>query len=412
MLDIGTWGVSVRSSGAKLAVESADAASALGKIPFMVTVDELAAWPTTKGARTLWENIVSGLPKRPDSRLIAITSAGDPAHWSAGILKAARTSARWRVSETPGPTPWADPADLAEQARMLPESSYARLHLNRWVSGEDRLVRADDLAACVALNGPLAPDPAVAGYVIGLDLGLKSDRTVMVVCHAVPAVTADGRVVQRVVLDRIEVLSGTRERPVELAVVEDLVLQAAREYRAPVRTDPWQAVGLAQRLRGRGVRVEEWAFTAQSVGRLAVNLHLLLRERRLSLPDDAELLDELANVRLRETSPGVFRLDHDAGKHDDRAVALGLAALALTEKPPAGRGGITDPTRLTGPLERALTDATPALSGAAALRHAQRVGPLLPGGALLVPGSANDPRRVGWSAGAGRGLGAGRGWAS
>lgn len=160
------------------------------------------------------------------------------------------------------------------------------------------------------------------------------------------------------------------------------------------------------------MRVEEWAFTAQSVGRLAVNLHLLLRERRLSLPDDAELLDELANVRLRETSPGVFRLDHDAGKHDDRAVALGLAALALTEKPPAGRGGITDPTRLTGPLERALTDATPALSGAAALRHAQRVGLLLPGGALLVPGSANDPRRVGWSAGAGRGLGAGRGWAS
>jgi hypothetical protein len=37
---------------------------------------------------------------------------------------------------------------------------------------------------------------------------------------------------------------------------------------------------------------------------------------------------------------GVFRLDHDAGQHDDRAVALGLATLALTEHPRTGRGSI------------------------------------------------------------------------
>ncbi len=92
------------------------------------------------------------------------------------------------------------------------------------------------------------------------------------------------------------------------------------------------------------MKVEEWSFTAQSVGRLAVTLHLLLREHRLALPDDRELLDELGNVRLRESSPGVFRLDHDSGQHDDRAVALGLAALALTETPDyAGVSRITNP---------------------------------------------------------------------
>jgi hypothetical protein len=41
------------------------------------------------------------------------------------------------------------------------------------------------------------------------------------------------------------------------------------------------------------------------------------------------LIDELAGVVLRETAPGVYRLDHAAGKHDDRAVALALAAQAL-----------------------------------------------------------------------------------
>ena len=40
-----------------------------------------------------------------------------------------------------------------------------------------------------------------------------------------------------------------------------------------------------------------------------------------------------AESRLRETSPGVFRLDNDPDKHDDRAVALALAAHALAGSP-------------------------------------------------------------------------------
>jgi hypothetical protein len=82
----------------------------------------------------------------------------------------------------------------------------------------------------------------------------------------------------------------------------------------------------------RGLRAHEFAFSAAAVGRLASTLHLLLRDRALALPDDAELLDELANVRLRETSPGVLRMDHDPGQHDDRAIALALAAQRLLEQ--------------------------------------------------------------------------------
>jgi hypothetical protein len=66
---------------------------------------------------------------------------------------------------------------------------------------------------------------------------------------------------------------------------------------------------------------------------------MLLRDRRLSLFDDTELLDELGNVRLRETSPGVLRMDHDPDRHDDRAIALSLAALALVENPVTGHAG-------------------------------------------------------------------------
>ena len=151
-----------------------------------------------------------------------------------------------------------------------------------------------------------------------------------------------GTALPRIVLDRLHVLTGTPARPVQLADVEAVAHQAATDYRAPIRLDPWQAIGLAQRLRARGVAVTEWTFSPVSVGRLAMTLHRLFREHRLALPDDAELLDELATVRLRESTPGVYRLDHDASGHDDRAVAIGLAALALTERT-EGRGSITVP---------------------------------------------------------------------
>jgi phage terminase large subunit-like protein len=138
--------------------------------------DELAQWPTTRGAKALWEAVVSGLPKRRDSRLAVLTTAGDPVHWAAKVLEAARSSERWHVSEVPGPVPWADPKDLAEQARLLPASAYSRLHLNLWTAAEDRLVSPEDLAACVTLEGTAAKP--TKSHKIGLDLGLKHDRTV------------------------------------------------------------------------------------------------------------------------------------------------------------------------------------------------------------------------------------------
>jgi hypothetical protein len=124
-----------------------------------------------------------------------------------------------------------------------------------------------------------------------------------------------------------------------------------------------------------------------------MTLHQLFREHRLALPDDAGLLDELATVRLRESTPGVYRLDHDASGHDDQAVALGLAALALTERT-EGRGQIgTFGDRRIEPFR--YSDARPTLPTPAAVRMAARNGPRgLPGGALLVPGSANDPERT------------------
>jgi phage terminase large subunit-like protein len=323
-------------NGARLVVMSADAASAWGLKGDLFVVDEFCQWPTTPGPRRLWQAILSAVPKVAGCRLVLLSTAGDPAHPSHKLLSQAKVSDQWRVAETPGPCPWIAKHALDEQRRLLPESVFQRLHMNRWTESEDRLVDAEALADAVRLDGPSEPKPAER-YVIGLDVGLKHDRTVAAICHA-ERVEGDGA--RRVVLDRLLVWQGSRLRPVRLDDVERTVLDASRRYnRAEVRLDPWQAVGLGQRLGSRAVSVDEYSFSAQSVGRLASTLHLLLKDRRLWLYDDEELLDELANVRLRETSPGVLRMDHDPDRHDDRAIALALAALALIENPTRGEAG-------------------------------------------------------------------------
>lgn len=322
------------AAGVTLEVMAADAASAYGRRPHWVIVDELCQWLSTPGVRELWDAIVSSLPKVPGARLAVITTSGDPTHWSRKVRDQAVASPLWSVAEVAGPLPWSDAAQLGEQRRLLVDSQFARLHLNQWAASEDRLVSQELLEAAAVLDGPQLPVPGRV-YSIGVDLGLRSDRTALAVVHGEvvggPTVVAGRR--RRVVLDRLEVVQGSRESEVNLAQVEEMVFDLARSYGAQVRVDPWQATGLAQRLRMRGVGVEEWPFSSARHAQVAQTLLTLLRDRLLWLLDDPGLLDELATVRLRESgSSGLMRVDHASGRHDDRVIALGLAVTHCLER--------------------------------------------------------------------------------
>ena len=315
-----------RRSGARLHALAADVAGSEGLLSPFVVCEELPNWTDTSTARGMWTLVSSSLPKWPGMRLVVIGHAGDPAHWSHRILEHARASSAWLVHEVPGPLPWVHEDALAEQRALLLPSEFARRHLNVWTASEDRLTTRDDVLACVGHSGDLEPDRC-RRYVVTLDVGLSNDRSAAVVGHA----ERRGEKLA-VVVDRLAVWAGSRERPVSLEVVEAWVEEACRAYRAPLVFDPFQAAHLTQRLKRRGVRIVEHTFTQASVGRLAVTLYQLLREHLLDLPDDDALVDELAAVRLVERSPGPYRIDHDAGAHDDRAIALAMAAAYLVER--------------------------------------------------------------------------------
>jgi len=345
-------------SEATLQVEASDAASAFGKRPWLVAIDELSQWPRTPNHTRLWGAIVSALPKRADSRLLVISMAWSPSHPSHRVWQRAQASADWRAARVSGPCPWWSASDVAATRAELTEAEYRQYVLAEWCESDDALTTEGDVAACVTHPGPLPPAPG-RRYCLSVDVGTRRDRTAVAVAHT--EATPAGR---RVVVDRVLRWSGSRLRPVQLGEVEASLLRLHREYHgAPLVFDFHQAAQLTERLRAAGVRCVEYPFTVAGVNRLARVLHGALRDRAIGLPDDPELLAELREVRIVAVGPGLVKLDNPPGTHDDQAVAVALAAAQLLERPtsqPARFGGLQQAqASLSGAYLRSLSAGRP-----------------------------------------------------
>jgi phage terminase large subunit-like protein len=311
-----------------------DPAGSHGRAPALLIVDELAQWPDTPSAREKWTANYTGMHKEKGARLVVLTTAGDPAHFSHPIRERADTSPMWRLHEVAGPSPWADPAYLDEQHASLTESSWRRFYLNQWTAGDDRFTTLDDVRACVRHTGALQPIPGL-NYIIGVDLGWKHDRTAVAVAHLEPTDTPG---TPTVVIDRLDVWAGSGDDPVILDDVEASILATANLFnQATIKMDAREGVGMAQRLRNQRLNVDDQAFTAALNTRLARTLEPLLRAHRLAIPDDPDLIDELVNLRIVEPASGQARIEHTPGHHNDQAIAIALTADHLLNTPPSPR---------------------------------------------------------------------------
>lgn len=313
-------------TGARFEAQAADAASAHGKIAQLIVADEVSQWPQTTNSSELWEAVVSTVPKVEDGRLVCLTTAGAPTHWSYEVITKARIDEYWRVAELPGPVPWLRESSLRAQRALLSESAYARLHLNVWTDLEDVSITRDKVLACRRETGTLEPGRDVH-YVHGVDLSMTSDYTVVATCHL------EHRGEEPVVVvDRLRTWKPSRAQPIDQAEVTAYVGEVARRYPSVVIMDPYQAASMGQALRRQGVAARDTEMSAAANNRRAIALHALLKDARLSIPaDDDDLVAELSALIFRETSPSVYKLDNArAGQgHHDRATAISLAALEL-----------------------------------------------------------------------------------
>lgn len=321
----------------------------------LLICDEFCQWEETRGAKRVWTAMRSTVQKVPGCRLIILSSAGEPSHWSRKIFEAAETDPLWRTSEMPGPVPWQSPEDIAGLKRDLLPSEFERLVLNRWAESEDRAISPEDYEAAVQPSIPFGVAPAgLTGgghrlrfaqpsveYIITVDIGIKNDSTVLTVSHKEPINSSIERPIYRLIVDHLERWTGSKKHHVQIDDVKNKIINLSSEYNnARVYADPYQFAGGVQALNLQGVVAIEWPFTATSVGQVATSLVQVFHNRQIYVPESYDLKEELLMVKLRESTPGVTRLFHDKDKHDDQAVAIGMAANLLISSQQVGQGAI------------------------------------------------------------------------
>lgn len=400
-VDVGARTVTVRSSGASLAVESSDGASALGTRPWLTVCDELGAWPSTANHRRLWAAVASATAKVPSARLLVIGTAGSPTGLGAEVWSEAETSPHWRTARRPGPAPWWTADDTDAVRSSLTASEWRRLILCEWAESDDALTTPEDVEACVRAGSTTLPARPGVEYVAALDVGTRRDLTALVVGHMEHRPAGRVVIVDRVLYWRPDRAAGGR---VDLSEVEAATLRLCREYRVRrLRFDRMQAEQLTANLARAGVRPVEYVFSAAGTNRLARSLYVALRDRAVELPDDPEVRSELCAVRMVETGPGTVKMQNPPGTHDDVAVAVGMIVADLTERPTLGRGSVTVPrgsyARTNAGVRTSVPGREPVVPGSrhAALLARSRAAKMprgLPGGAISgVPGAWDDPRR-------------------
>lgn len=342
----------VKGPGGTLKILASNAATSWGLNNDLVIADELTHWPNDD----LWKVLWSGREKRPGSVFIVITNAGVINSWQHEIHQKALQDPSWLVHDIPEGVQlasWMSPEAVQRMRSMLPRGLAKRVIDNRWIDPAeeaDYLTRAE-IQVCEALGvsmGLSYQERGVPGvrYVVGIDYGPRRDRTALVVLHF------DLRT-GLVVIDKLDVWQGSPESPVRVQAIEEWIRDVNQKFYNPLLViDPYQMEGTIQKFEIGNVVETFEARAGKRTYQLAENLRSVIVNRQLAWYPGAgnllvgskidTLVDEIAGLVIVPTPYG-YRFDHKAGFHDDRAVAIGMAALHAARMDPSGPGAQPSP---------------------------------------------------------------------
>jgi hypothetical protein len=325
--------------GGSLKVLKADAPSAYGQKIDLLIFEELTWWKK----QDLWTALWSGKEKRPGCITVVITNAGALGSWQHNWLRDCQADPKWSVEEIPPGqhlASWMDAAEIAKMKLQLPPGIAARVVDNRWVSPSEAFgfLSEADITACIDPNLTYAVHPT--RYFMGLDYGPRRDRTALCILHR------EG-VSDLLVVDELVVWQGSPEHPVQVEAVEQWAEDRFNRYPdIVVCPDKYQMEGSIQKMQRMGRIVKPWEPRGGKGNyEMAENLRSLIVNHRLRWrPGDGlvstrgggveDFRQELLGLVMAVTPYG-YRFDHKAGHHDDRACAVGMAALEAVRDPSA-----------------------------------------------------------------------------
>lgn len=326
LLDVQSWSVVNKRTGATLDIMSSDVGSSYGQLPDFIAVDEITHWPEPRGQQ-LWDSLLSASAKRANCLVVVICNAGFTEHFAYRIREAVRLDPSWHFSHLDGPVAsWITPDRLAEQQRLLPGAAYDRLWGNLWSAGSGDALSPADIAAAITQVEPMTGTEEGWQFFAGLDLSVSRDHSALVVIgkhqHG------------RLRLATVRAWAPPRNGKVDLAAVRQAVVEVHQRYRPWMFYDPYQAELLAQDVRQYGVWLEPVNFAGAAMMEMASALIEAFTSHNIDLFHDEALLGDLRRLRIEERPAG-WRLtaERTAAGHCDRATGLALALLAAKRTP-------------------------------------------------------------------------------
>lgn len=354
------------TSGSELTLLTMNAYTSQGAFPDYIIAEEVTHWLYDEG-RSFWESFVLGsINKRPNCVLSVSTNAGHRGSWQWDERNRISKSPYWSFYEAPvgGPLPtWMSPEKIEDASQGMAPGERDRLYRNRWVDpGEEHgyLTEAESLLCRDPLLTEVTHGDRYTEYYAVVDYGGVNDRTALGVMHAVPGTDT-------ALVDRLDCWQGTHENRIaiiddgtENRSVEGWINVVRRNFRlAGLILDPAQMEGLAIKFERAGLNVIRFEYRGGKANhRLAQILKTSVQNRKVSwspgagklpphfvergrkrLVEDDTFEKELAMLVTKPMSYG-YRIDHESGRHDDRAICVGMGLLHVLPNalPPGSHG--------------------------------------------------------------------------
>ncbi len=327
------------STGSTIVAISSDYASAAGSNPNFIVADEIWGFTTERSNRLLDEVIPS--PARKVSARLIVSYSGFTGEGNLlenlyrrglqgeqiapALYKQAGLLMFWSHDPV---APWQTAEWVEDMKRQLRPTAFARLILNQWTASEAKFIEPEAYDACVDPNArPVLNDSRLA-VIAGLDASVRHDTTALVAT----AYDTNSK--------RVRMIAHKLFRPgagdIDFAAVEAAVMDLRdRFHLRSVSYDPYQLASLAQRLRSRGVSMEEFPQTQANLTAAASNLFELIQGRNIVFYPSDEIREAVLNCAIIESPRGMRLAKERPSAKIDLAAALSFASLAAVRNAPA-----------------------------------------------------------------------------
>jgi len=322
----------------KIEIESLSSSSrsARGRTAAGVCLDEFAHFQRTTGPyadRAMWLALIPSLASFMGKGLAIITTS--PAGRSGVVWELFQEKEeRLGMLTVQLPTWEMNPHLTREslESEFRRDEFMARQEYEaEFLAPQGEFLNWNDIKACTEI---VFPKPSwKARWQIHVDLGLVRDATAIAVGY-LDWVNDE----KRIVITKVEVMEGTKERPLNVGDIEKRILEIISEIKESpleVSFDQHQSAYLIERLKSAGIRSAMLPATSKTNEQSYALLRDLVSFRRIKIPNNPRLIDELLNLECTPTTKG-FKVEAAPGKSDDCADSVAMCAWRLMEHESAG----------------------------------------------------------------------------